>query len=312
MKKPKFQVARHTHELVLAAVILCFMVSTKGFLEGSNLVNLLAQSVPILLLALGQMAVMVTGGLDLTQGAAAGVFSVLLIFAANTFGAAVALPAVFVGSIILGLFNSLAVIWLRNAFVATFAMMYVLVGGIIYMTEGTPISVMPVRLRYVLECVGGKVWWHLPVSFWVSLVPAALLFWILRRTRPGLNLYAWGSNPEAARLQGVREFSTLWLAYSLSALGSALAGCVLSARVLQGNPQMGEGLLFESIAACVIGGVALTGGVGGVWAAMRGVALLMVIQNGLYLLNLNSHVRDICVGGLIALSVLITRSLFKK
>jgi len=77
--------------------------------------------------------------------------------------------------------------------------------------------------------------------------------------------------------------------------------------VLQGNPQMGEGLLFESIAACVVGGVALSGGVGGVWFVLRGVLLMSVIQNGLYLSDLNSHIRDVVVGAMLIVSVFSSR-----
>lgn len=311
MKHPKFQVIRRTPELVLLTVIAVFALTTRGFFEGSNWSNLAGQSVPILLLALGQMAVILTGGLDLSQGAAVGVFSVVLIGTSNVIGTKFALPAACLCAVVLGLVNAIGVMRLRNAFVATFAMMYILTGGIIYATDGTPISTMPDRMRKVLVYIATEPFCGVPASFCLSLLPMFVLFLVLRRTRPGLNLYAWGSNPEAARLQGVREFPTLWLAYSLSALGSCLAAVVLSARVQQGSPQMGEGLLFESIAACVIGGVALTGGAGGVWAVMRGVTLLMVIQNGLSLLNLNSHIRDICVGAMIAVSVLITRILFR-
>ena len=269
----------------------------------------MAQSVPVLLLACGQAAVMITGGLELSQGAAVGVFSVLLVAVANHFGSPAAMIVVLLGAVLLGLLNALAAIRLRNAFIATFAMMYILNGAVIYATDGAPITAMPPSLREGLQWLGAAHAAGMPVLLGLALIPVGGFAWMLLGTRAGLHIYAWGANADAARMQGVHEFSTLWLAYSSSALGSALAAVVLSARVFQGNPQMGEGLLFDSIAACVIGGVALTGGVGGVWCVIRGVALLLVIQNGLYLSSLNSHIRDICVGVMIVVSVLFTQLL---
>jgi ribose transport system permease protein len=309
MRLWKSQLARHAPELVLLAVFVAFALTTRGFLQPTNWSNLMAQSVPVLLLACGQAAVMLTGGLDLSQGAAVGVFSVLLVAVANHFGSTAAAVVVLLGAVLLGLLNALAAIRLRNSFIATFAMMYVLNGAIIYATDGTPITAMPPNMRGALQWLGAGHTAGAPVLLWLALIPVGVFAWLLLGTRAGLHIYAWGANPDAARLQGVREFPTLWLAYSSSALGSALAAVGLSARVLQGNPQMGEGLLFDSIAACVIGGVALTGGVGGVWCVIRGVALLLVIQNGLYLSNMNSHIRDICVGSMIVVSVLFTQLL---
>jgi ribose transport system permease protein len=268
----------------------------------------LAQLAPILLLACGQAVVMIAGGLDLSQGSIVGVASVCFVVFSRTGGFLGGLLATLVLAIAIGAANATATKWIRNSFVATFSSMYVLMGAIIYTTGGTPISDMPAGVHDVLARIGSGNVLGIPASLIFASVPVALLGTFLNGSRRGLELFAWGCNATAARIHGIKEMPVLLAAFCVSAILSSLAGILLSARVLQGNPQMGEGLLFESIAACVVGGVALSGGVGGIWAVTRGVVVLAIIQNALYLSDLNSHLRDVAIGVMIAVSVLLAKA----
>lgn len=302
------QIGQHPIEAVIAVLVVGSAVGIRGFFDAGNFQNILAQLAPVLLLACGQAVVMISGGLDLSQGSMVGVASVCFVVLSRHIGV-VAAGAVTMGlAAAVGSINAVATRLLRNSFIATFSSMYVLMGAVIYATGGTPVSDMPAAARGALAGLGSGSFAGLPASFLFVLAPVGLLTWFLHRTRVGLEIYAWGSNATAARIHRIDEQSVLLASFALSAVFASLAGILLSARVLQGNPQMGEGLLFESIAACVVGGIALSGGHGGVWSAVRGCLLIAIIQNGLYLSDMNSHVRDIVVGVMIALSVLITRA----
>lgn len=299
--------SRYPIEAVSVLLVLSFSIGVKGFLDTGNFQNMLAQLAPILLLACGQAVVMIAGGLDLSQGSMVGVTSVCFVVFSRTGGfLGGALATVFL-AITIGAANAMATKWTRNSFVATFSSMYVLMGAIIYATGGTPLSNMSVGVHEVLARIGSGSVLGIPAGLIFASVPVALLGAFLNGTRRGLELFAWGCNSTAARIHGINETPVLLAAFCISAVLSSFAGILLSARVLQGNPQMGEGLLFESIAACVVGGVALSGGVGGVWAVIRGVLVIAIIQNGLYLSDLNSHLREIAIGVMIAVSVLLAK-----
>jgi len=302
------RMVRHPVEVVIAALIAIFAVAIGRFFDSGNLQNILAQLAPVLLLASGQAIVMISGGLDLSQGSMVGVASVCFIVLSRDLGLAGAGFATVAIAASVGALNAMATKFLRNSFIATFSSMYVLMGAIIYATGGTPISEMHAATRSTLAGIGAGTIAGLPAAFLLATVPVAVLAFFLHRSRAGLQVFAWGSNSSAARVHGIREIPVLLSAFVVSAVFAALSGMLLSARVLQGNPQMGEGLIFESIAACVVGGVSLSGGIGGVWSAVRGCLLIAIIQNGLYLSDMNSHVRDIVVGVMIAFSVLVTRT----
>jgi ribose/xylose/arabinose/galactoside ABC-type transport system permease subunit len=299
--------ASHTTELALFFLIFAFSFFIKGFLSLSNFKNLLGQVAPLLLLAAGQGVVIIVGGLDLSQGSIVGLISVVFFAAANAFDFPVALLIVAAVCILIGALNAYCTIKLKNSFIASFAAMYIISGITIYKTGGTPISSIPATVSRILIWLGTASFCGVPVVFFAACMAVGVLALFLNYTKLGLHIYAFGCNPAAARIHGVRELAVWTSAFCVSALFSGLAAIVLSARVLQGNPQMGEGLLFESIAACVVGGIALSGGVGGVWFILRGVILMIVIQNGLYLSDLNSHFRDVVVGGMLIISVFSSR-----
>ena len=283
MKKIAQQLGRRPIEGVICVLLLGFGVGITGFFDVHNFQNILSQLAPVLLLACGQAVVMISGGLDLSQGSLVGVSSVCFVLLARNFGigaAALATVAIATG---VGVVNAVVTKWVKNSFIATFSSMYVLMGAVIYATGGTAISEMPATVRGSLQWVGSDTMFALPAGFVLAVIAIGILGIFLHGSRPGLAIYAWGANTTAARVHGIREMPIQLVAFSLSAVYASLAGMLLSARVLQGNPQMGEGLIFESIAACVVGGVALTGGIGGIWMVFRGCLLVAIIQNGLYL-----------------------------
>lgn len=297
----------YPREIVLLAMILVFSIVVPNFWHERNLTNILAQSAPILILAIGQTFVLLVGGIDLAQGALVGLASVVLMVLFGVVGVVGSILLSLAGAAILGFGSGVLVSGLRvEPFIGTLAGMYVLGGITMFWTGGTPVTETTNDGVSFLTWLGTATVGVVPVTFIVAVMLGVLAYTFLCHVRLGLYLYAVGSNPRAATALGIRRRMVFGVAYSLSALFAAAAALLLTARIRQGNPHLGEGLLFLSIGGAVLGGVALTGGVGGIWAAARGVALLALIENALYLTDMNSYIRDIVVGLLLVFSVLLT------
>ena len=298
----------YPREVSIAILLVVSLVAVPGFGEANNLKNLLAQASPLLLLAIGQTFVLLVGGIDLTQGALVGLASVLLFVLFGVIGPVGSIVATAAGCALLSFLLGVLIAKLRiDPLIATLAGMYVLMGSIMWWTGGTPITEAPVATARMLKWLGTASIGFVPVSFIVASVLAVAAYGFLRHLMIGLHIYATGSNPRAAAALGINRTFVFGVAYALCSLFTVAGSLLLTARIQQGNPHLGEGLLFESIGSAVLGGVLLSGGTGGVWAVVRGVALLALLQNSLYLTDLNSYVRDIALGVLIVTGVLLAR-----
>ncbi|MFO0838331.1 MAG: ABC transporter permease [Phycisphaerae bacterium] len=305
--EPRWLIAHHW-EIAILLLVLCSALFIRGYAEASNLRNLMAQSAPILLLAIGQTFVLLVRGIDLTQGAMAGLSSVMLVVLLNVIGPIGAIVAVLLFASALGFANGWLIARSRiDPLVATLAGMYIIFGITMFWTGGTPVTRVNPTAAAFLEVLGNGSIGFVPVSFGTAVLLALGAYFFLHRLMIGLRLYAIGSNPKAAASLGIQRNLVFGVAYAASGVFTVIAALLLTSRIRQGNPHLGEGLLFESIGAAVLGGVSLAGGIGGVWAAARGVAMLALIQNALYLTDLNSHVRDVAVGIMILAGILLAR-----
>lgn len=301
-------VLRYQREISIVFLAAWFAVSLDSFFHLDNLSNLLRQIAPLLLLAGGQTCVLLTRGIDLSQGATIGILSVLLVFLFPLLGIPGAIVTTILAASVLGIINGLLVTRLNlDPFIVTLSTMYILIGIAMYWTGGTPITDLSRAQRDFFELLAERSIIYVPIGFLTSAILLAGLWYLLRKTRLGLYIYAIGSNPIAAHAHGLPRATVVTAAYVLSAVMTSFATILLTARIDQGNPSLGSGLLFESIGGAVIGGVALSGGVGGVWAATRGVVLLLLIQNGLNLSNMDSHLREVSIGLLILVGVALSK-----
>lgn len=293
---------KYPREIGLLALIGCFALAVREFATVGNATNVLMQFAPILLITVGQSFALLTGGIDLSQGAAVGLYSVLFVWLIPHVG----IPAAAILVVLLACAYGVLIGYLVtvpkggiNPLVVTLAALYVINGIVMYATGGTPLTVSDPAFARVLSIVGTSVWMHIPIAFLIAAACCLAAFVFLHRTGMGLSIFAVGNNPMAAKVHGISLLSARAFGYAACGALTAVGSFLLSARIYQGNPHLGEGLLFDSIGGAVLGGVALSGGVGGVWAAARGILLVVLIQNALYLTDLNSYLRDIVVGLLI-------------
>lgn len=297
--------------LVVALVVGSFANSL--FLSPSNLVNVLAQSAVLGVLVVSQTLVMLTGRMDLSTESVvtlAPVFSVWLVIPVATGGLGIELDpflgvllTMLVGGVV-GLVNGLLVMKVGlNSFVVTLAMLILLAGVAQGVGEGRTLY----GISDVYLYLGSAMWLGIPVSVWiaVALFVAAGLF--LRYHRVGRSLYAIGGNELAAAAAGIPVARTVIGVYVVSGLLAGLAGVLLTGRLSAATATQGSGLIFSVLAACVIGGISLSGGRGTMLGAASGVLLLGVVNNLLVLSNIKSYWISATYGLIILVALVLSR-----
>lgn len=287
--------------LVLLAVVMA--VLSQDFLSTQNLLNVGVQASVTAILAFGVTFVIVSAGIDLSVGSVAALSGTVLAWAATSQGMPVWL-AVLLGlatGAAAGLLSGVLVAYGRlPAFIATLAMLSIARGLALVISDGSPIGV-PSSVSSLGTTLGG---W-LPVPVLVMIGMGLLTALLLARSYSGRAMYAIGGNEEAARLSGINVRHRKLLIYALSGLFAAVAGIVLAARLTSAQPQAADGYELDAIAAVVIGGASLSGGVGKASGTLIGALILAVLRNGLNLLSVSAFWQQVATGLVIALAVLI-------
>lgn len=298
--------------LPILVVGLCtvFAIMEPRFLEPANLINVSRQSVFLLLIALGQMIVLINAQLDLSVGATVAFTSVIVALATSAIGEGPLAIVVGIGvavivGVAVGLFNGFIVsFWKVPSFMATLGTTSVLAGLALLLTKGAPITGVPFTFTDVLG-TGSVFGIPSPVLIGVALLLLVML--LMNRVPAGRNMYAVGGNPEAARASGISVRRTLLLAFILCSTFAAVAGMLLTARLGSGEASLGASYVMLSIAAAVLGGTSLFGGEGVVWRVLLGVIFLGVLSNGMNLLHVSSYIQEIVIGVVLILAVGLER-----
>jgi ribose transport system permease protein len=310
---------------VILIVILAFIVSamlSDVFLKWTNITNILRQLTPLILVSLGMTTVLLTGGIDLSVGSTVAVASVTCaILATRTFvhmgdlGLALAIIISLLAGLVFGSITATLVAVFNIApFVASLAMMTIGRGLAYVITNGEPIPLNPnlptnqALLNFGSNKIPGI---QLPWPILVALA-ATLLFWfIFRYTSYGRLTIATGSNENAVNLSGIRAAKYKFVAYQVSGLLCAIAGIIIMSRSGVAVPTTGTGLELDALAACVIGGVSLSGGKGKVINAVAGVLVLGLISNIMNLMSVPIYPQQI-IKGLIIIVAVLTSGVKKK
>jgi ribose transport system permease protein len=284
--------------VLIVAIALSF--ASDAFLTPGNLLNVLRQASLLFLMASGLTLVVLTAGIDLSIGANVALSACLAGTApgAPLAGAAVALAR---GTLV-GLANGGLVAILRMpSFIATYGMMWLINGYTYYFMAGNTIYGFPHGFRQL----GSGYLFSIPVPVYLMLVFLALAALFAGRTIYGQQVYAIGSNPVAARFSGVPVKSRLVLVYTLSGLMAGLGSLVFLARLNSAEGDIGEPLTLPAIAAVLIGGTSLFGGIGTPYGTLIGALLLTLVLNGLNLLNIDANWQPFVTGAIIIVAVLV-------
>jgi ribose/xylose/arabinose/galactoside ABC-type transport system permease subunit len=326
--------------LFLLALVLFFSATGRGFLDLFNFQAVAANVAILLIMALGQTFVIISGGIDLSTGFVMGLASVGAALAMSRLGNDWPLPVVVLagfGAALLaglpaGLVNGVLIARLRvPPFIGTLGMYGIARGVGFILSGGQPISIQVQGLGQIGN--GYLLYYYAPVGWTILSPPPGLqgaqlrqvvgvlphpltlmilltlgCWFLLARTRFGQHTYAIGGNAEAALRAGIPVRRHTIQIYLLSALLAAVAGLLYAARFTNGAANAGDPLLLDSIAAVVIGGASLFGGEGTILGTVIGALIIAVIQNGLVILAINPFWQFVTVGIVIILAVLVDQA----
>jgi len=288
--------------LILVGLIIAMWRLSPVFLTTGNAGNVLAQSAAIAVLAIGQLLVILTRGIDLSVGSTIALASVVgaIVFRHGADGPVVILVMLAVGAAV-GLVNGGVYVWgrLPHPFIITLATLSAVRGLALQLSGGQPKRGVTGVVR---SLGGGSVRW-IPYSAFLVVGVSVLVAIVLTRLVWGRWIYATGGNPEAARRTGVPVKSVLISVYALCGLLAGVAAIITSGRLNAGSPTSGNLAELDSIAAVIIGGASFLGGRGTVVNALVGALMIGVIRNGMNLLNVNAFLQPIVIGAVIVLAV---------
>jgi ribose transport system permease protein len=326
--------------LFLLALLVFFSITGQGFFNLFNFQSIGANMAIMLIMALGQTFVIISGGIDLSTGFVMGLASVVAAMAMTSLAPGtpliivilVGLAAGVLAGFISGLINGVLIARLNvPPFIVTLGMFGIARGAGFLLSGGMPV---PVQIEGLGRLGNGYLFYYfpevgftflnpppglagaelrqltgiLPHPLTLMIVLVLICHWLLSRTQFGLHTYAIGGNREAALRAGIPvEFHTVKI-YLLSAVLAAIAGVLYNTRFTNGAANAGDALLLDSIAAVVIGGASLFGGAGRITGTLIGALIIAIIQNGLVILAINPFWQFIAVGVVIILAVLVDQA----
>jgi putative xylitol transport system permease protein len=294
--------------IALGLIVLALSVLSDNFLTSGNLTNVLRQVSINGILAVGMTFVILTGGIDLSIGsvlALTGMVGASLVVGSKPHSPILAILVALAVGVVAGACNGILIAWVRlPAFVVTLGMLSAARGLTLIYSQGMPIS----NLSSGFKFLGQGTFLGIPVPV-VLFGATALAAWVvLAYTVYGRRVYAVGGNMRSAHTCGINVRGIIFSVYALMGLLSALAGVTLTARTTAALPQAGVAYELDAIAAVVIGGTSLTGGIGGIPLTVVGVLIIGLLNNGLDLLGISSYYQQVIKGLMIVAAVLIDKA----
>ncbi len=295
----------------ILVMLLAFAAFEPRVVSAANLGNIAVQASYLAVFALAQCLVILTRGFDLSLGFTVSLVSVLAAMTMVATGSPAA--GIFAGlgvGLLIGLANGLLIGGIGlNPLVTTLGMANVVMALASTVSGGFPVAGLPAGFTGTFA-QGALLGVAAPV--WIAAVLILAGWLLLTVTRFGRSLYIIGANPRAAVAAGINTFGTLALAYTLSSLVTATGALLLTARTGSGEPNLGGNLTLEAIAAAVVGGARLSGGEGGVAAALLGALFVTVLSNGMNLIQLDGYLQQICLGAIIVISLVLSRDTVRR
>ncbi|GFH39045.1 ABC transporter permease [Streptomyces pacificus] len=297
--------ARFAAPIGLGVVFLVFFIATPDFLTMSNISDLLVSASILLVLAMGQQLVVTVAGIDLSVGSNLPWSAAVLGYAYTSgWGLTVSIGLALLAGLAAGVVNGLLVARLNMTdFIVTLGTLSVVSGLTLLLTSGNTVPVNSDFLRgLAIDGIGPLRW------FWVlAFVVAALVGFLLYRTRTGTYLLSTGGNIEAARGVGIHVDRIRLIAYASSGLACGVAAVLFVARTGGADPSLQTDLLLSSIAAVVLGGSSLFGGKASVLGTVTGALLLQSLINGFTLVGISQYYQPIAVGTVVLGAAFISR-----
>ncbi len=303
---------------LIALFLLCLVISilSDKFLTTNNLWNVLRQISVNVCISVGMTLIVLMAGIDLSVGSVLAFTSAVCAGLLKN-GIAIQSLDLFIGFTVLGSVLSALIIGLLMGifngwvitkfslppFVATLAMLTIARGATMLYTQGIPIS----NLGSSFEFIGSGWLLGIPVPVWISTIMVLIVVFITKKTAFGRYIYAIGGNEKAAFLSGININNIKLTVYGIAGMMAAIGGVLVTSRLNSAQPNAGTSYELDSIAAVVIGGTSLSGGVGTVTGTVIGAVIIGVLNNGLVLLNVSPFWQQVVKGLVILLAVIIDK-----
>lgn len=291
--------------LILFSAIVA-MINPR-FLSVANILNVFRQSSINAVIAIGMTFVILTGGIDLSVGSIlAFCGAVCAAMLSSGMNPVLSLLVALVLGLFFGIVNGFLVSVMKlQAFIVTLVTMTFLRGATLVFTNGKPITVNDGGALF--ENIGGGYLFNIPIPIYITLILFVAGHYILTNTRFGRYTYAIGGNEEATKLSGIKVNNIkIWI-YGISGILSALAGIITTSRLFSAQPTAGTGYELDAIAAVVLGGTSLAGGVGKITGTALGAIIIGVLGNALNLLDVSSYYQMMIKAAVILIAVLIDK-----
>ena len=288
--------------LLLAGLCLYFAFQSERFLTVPNGLIVLQQSVVLLVAALGMTFVIVNGSIDLSVGSIVALSALVAAATSPALGAFAIVPAVAVG-LVCGLLNGVIfAIGKVPSFIVTLGTMVVFRGIVLFWTRGAPVSITNMEF---LTLYSGRSF-GIPNSVLIACIALVLAWIVFNHTVFGREVRAIGGGERVALLSGIKVSRVKLGVFALSGLMCGLAGLLQSSRTMAATAQLAQGLELDVIAAVVVGGTPLTGGVGRIRGTVVGVLIIAVLSNGMNMTGVDPYFQNIVKGLVLILAVFLT------
>ena len=288
--------------LLLVVLAAAFSLTSSRFLQFNNLMIVAQQAVVLLVTALGMTFVIIAGSIDLSVGAIVALSALVAAQTSGSLGVFSVVPACLVG-VLAGLVNGVIVAKGKvPSFIVTLGTMVVYRGIVLYFTRGAPVSIED---EAFLDLYSGRSL-SIPHSALIAIVLIALSAVVLNLTVFGREVRAIGGGERIAFLTGIKVDRVKIYVFGLVGLLCGMAGLLQAARSMAATAQLGQGLELDAIAAVVVGGTPLTGGVGSIQGTILGALIISILSNGMNIIGLDPYFQNIVKGLVLVLSVFVT------
>jgi len=291
--------------LALVLLMLAFTILSPYFFSTQNFSNILTQSAITIVVASGATLIIASGGIDLSVGSVLCLSGILMAMSIKTgIPAWLSIIICLSSGALMGAINGFMIGIVKiTPLIATLASLSVFRALAYIITNARPIYGFPMSIRIFGTGHLGPI----PYAFVVAIVVALILLLVIKRTRIGRYTLAIGGNEEAARLSGVNIWKTKIVIYAIAGLCYSVAALILTARLNAAEPLAGSGLEMEAIAAAVIGGASLAGGIASIPGTIIGAILMATLKNGLTLLSVQPYFQQLTIGIVIVAAVFIDK-----
>ena len=289
--------------LPLIIIVAVLSILSPNFFTATNVANILQQTATYALLAIGMTFVIITGGIDLSQGSLLPIVCIITSVVLEKTGSVfLAISCGLLLGALSGLFSGVLIAYVNiPPFIMTMGMMNALRGVALLLTDAAAVSVSSERFRFLGT---GKIV-GIPVPVFIFVGVALIASLVLAYTSTGRAIYAVGSNQEAAQLSGVNVRAAKIKAYVFSGVCVAIGSIVYLARLGSAQPMAGQSFEMEAVAATIIGGTSIVGGEGGVIGSVLGAIVMSVIRNGMVMLRVSTYWQQVVLGIIVIVAVII-------